>query len=49
MKLLFDQNLSPFPVSRLADIFPDSAHVRVHAGDMANLLTDDTARFLIPF
>lgn len=27
MKLLFDQNLSPFLASRLADIFPESAHV----------------------
>ena len=110
MKLLFDQNLSPFLASRLADIFPESAHVvdvgldraddaavwnyaransfiivskdsdfhersvlsgappkvvwirrgncsteaieqlmRVHVGDMTNLLTDDTARFLILF
>ena len=110
MKLLFDQNLSPFLASRLADIFPDSAHVldvglsmadddavwnyarancfiivskdsdfhersvfsgappkviwirrgncstdaierlmRVHAGDVANLLKDDAARFLIVF
>ena len=108
MKLLFDQNLSPFLASRLADIFPESAHVmdvgldraddaavwdyarannfiivskdsdfhersvfsgappkviwirrgncsteaieqlmRVHIGDMTNLLTDDAARFLI--
>ena len=110
MKLLFDQNLSPFLASRLADIFPDSAHVldvglsmadddavwnyarancfiivskdsdfhersvfsgappkviwirrgncstdaierlmRVHAGDVASLLKDDAARFLIVF
>lgn len=27
MKLLFDQNLSPKLVVRLADVFPDSAHV----------------------
>ena len=27
MKLLFDQNLSPRLVGRLADLFPDSAHV----------------------
>ena len=27
MKLLLDQNLSPRLVSRLADLFPDSAHV----------------------
>jgi len=28
VKLLFDQNLSHKLVSRLADIFPDSSHVR---------------------
>lgn len=28
MKLLFDQNLSPKLVNRLADLFPDSAHVQ---------------------
>ena len=28
MKLLFDQNLSPKLVSRLADLFPDSLHVQ---------------------
>ncbi len=28
MKLLFDQNLSHLLVRELADIFPDSAHVR---------------------
>jgi predicted nuclease of predicted toxin-antitoxin system len=27
VKLLFDQNLSPFLASRLADIFPESTHV----------------------
>ncbi len=27
MKLLFDQNLSPKLVARLADLFPDSRHV----------------------
>lgn len=27
MKLLFDQNLSPRLVQRLADVFPDSSHV----------------------
>ncbi|MFB2971179.1 DUF5615 family PIN-like protein [Aerosakkonema sp. BLCC-F183] len=27
MKLLFDHNLSPRLVNRLADIFPDSNHV----------------------
>ena len=29
MKLLFDQNLSPKLVSRLADLFPDSSHVQM--------------------
>ena len=28
MKLLFDENLSPNLVIRLADLFPDSLHVR---------------------
>ena len=28
MKLLFDENLSPKLVVRLADLFPDSLHVR---------------------
>lgn len=28
MKLLFDQNLAPRLASSLADLFPDSAHVR---------------------
>ena len=28
MKLLFDENISPQLVRRLADVFPDSAHVR---------------------
>ncbi|MDQ3135393.1 MAG: DUF5615 family PIN-like protein [Acidobacteriota bacterium] len=28
MKLLFDENLSPKLVRRLADLFPDSIHVR---------------------
>jgi predicted nuclease of predicted toxin-antitoxin system len=28
VKLLFDQNLSPFLASRLADIFPESVHVQ---------------------
>jgi predicted nuclease of predicted toxin-antitoxin system len=28
MKLLFDQNLSPKLVRRLADLFPDSSHVQ---------------------
>jgi len=27
MKLLFDQNLSPRLVNRLADLYPDSQHV----------------------
>ena len=28
MKLLFDQNLPPKLVNRLADLFPDSSHVQ---------------------
>jgi len=28
MKLLFDENLSPRLATRLADLFPDSTHVR---------------------
>jgi predicted nuclease of predicted toxin-antitoxin system len=28
MKLLFDQNLSPKLVNRLADLFPNSRHVQ---------------------
>lgn len=28
MRLLFDENLSPQLVRRLADVFPGSAHVR---------------------
>jgi len=28
VKLLFDQNLSPYLVSKLVDLFPHSAHVR---------------------
>lgn len=30
VKLLFDQNLSPRLVDRLAGLFPGSAHVREH-------------------
>jgi predicted nuclease of predicted toxin-antitoxin system len=36
MKLLFDQNLSPKLVSRLADLFPGSSHVQSVALDCAN-------------
>jgi predicted nuclease of predicted toxin-antitoxin system len=35
VKLLFDQNLSPRLVRRLADIYPDSAHVYLIGLDMA--------------
>jgi hypothetical protein len=28
LKLLFDQNLSPFLCDSLSDVFPQSAHVR---------------------
>lgn len=31
MKLLFDQNLSRKLVGRLADVFPNSSHVQLHA------------------
>ncbi len=37
MKLLFDENLSPALVRRLADVFPDSVHVR----DVGMKATDD--------
>ena len=36
MKLLFDQNLSPKLVNRLADLFPDSAHVQSVGLDCAS-------------
>lgn len=36
MKLLFDQNLSPRLVVRLADVFPDSAHVQQFDMDTAS-------------
>ncbi len=36
MRLLFDQNLSPRLVQRLADCFPDSAHVQSFDMDKAN-------------
>jgi predicted nuclease of predicted toxin-antitoxin system len=36
MKLLFDQNLSPRLVNRLAVLFPDSAHVQSVGLDCAN-------------
>jgi predicted nuclease of predicted toxin-antitoxin system len=35
VKLLFDQNLSPRLVRRLADIYPDSTHVYLIGLDMA--------------
>ena len=38
MKLLFDQNLSPKLVNRLADLFPGSSHVQSVGLDCA---TDD--------
>jgi hypothetical protein len=43
MKLLFDQNLSPRLVAKLADHFPDSAHVMTHALDY---VLDETVGFL---
>jgi predicted nuclease of predicted toxin-antitoxin system len=36
MKLLFDQNLSPKLVDRLADLFPESCHLQAVALDCAN-------------
>jgi predicted nuclease of predicted toxin-antitoxin system len=39
MKLLFDQNLSPKLVTRLANLFPDSSHVHSVGLDCAD---DDT-------
>jgi predicted nuclease of predicted toxin-antitoxin system len=39
MKLLFDQNLSPRLVNRLADLYPDSQHVSFIGLDQA----DDSA------
>ncbi len=36
MKLLFDQNLSPKLVRRLADLFPGSTHVQSAGLDCAN-------------
>ena len=36
MKLLFDQNLSPKLVMRLADLFPGSCHVQSAGLDCAN-------------
>ena len=36
MKLLFDKNLSPRLVGRLADLFPDSSHLSFHVLDRAD-------------
>jgi len=36
MKLLFDQNLSPTLVMRLADLFPDASHVQAIDLDCAS-------------
>jgi predicted nuclease of predicted toxin-antitoxin system len=36
MKLLSDQNLSPNLVQQLADLFPDSSHVKTEALDRAS-------------
>lgn len=36
MKLLFDQNLSPRLVNRLADLYPDSQHVSFIGLDQAD-------------
>ena len=39
MKLLFDQNLSSALVSRLSDLFPESAHVK----NLGMMRSDDVA------
>jgi predicted nuclease of predicted toxin-antitoxin system len=39
MRLLFDQNLSPRLVARLADLYPNSAHV----ADLGLSMADDEA------
>lgn len=39
MKLLFDHNLSPRLVNRLADLFPDSAHESMQGLDQASVLS----------
>ncbi len=39
MKLLFDQNLSPRLVARLADLYPNAAHV----ADLGLSMADDEA------
>ncbi len=45
MKLLFDQNLSPKLVDRLADLFPGSSHTQVLGLDCASdLVVRDYAR-----
>jgi predicted nuclease of predicted toxin-antitoxin system len=36
VKLLFDQNLSPKLVNRLADLFPGSSHVQTEGLDCTN-------------
>lgn len=36
MKLLFDQNLSPFLARRLADLYPDASHVSLVGLDRAS-------------
>jgi predicted nuclease of predicted toxin-antitoxin system len=36
MKLLFDQNLSPRLVKRLAALFPNSSHVSLHSWDIVD-------------
>ena len=49
MKLLFDENLSPKLVRRLADHFPESVHVRdagLKAADDPPVWEDDFASFL---
>ncbi len=45
MKLLFDQNLSPKLVDRLADLFPGSCHVQ--SAGVSVGIGHDTAEFAV--
>ncbi|MBF0310299.1 MAG: DUF5615 family PIN-like protein [Magnetococcales bacterium] len=47
MKLLFDQNLSPRLVSSLADLYPESAHVREFGMEAApdNIVLDFAKKY----
>ena len=45
MKLLFDQNVSPKLVNRLADLFPDSSHVQSAGLDCVFVATPTSTHF----